>query len=50
MLDICSKFALKINKNINNIYFLYNGKLLNLESKYKEIISIIDDNINEMSF
>ena len=37
MKDICLKLANKIDKNINNIYFLYNGNTINLELKYKEI-------------
>ena len=37
MKDICLKLANKIDKNINNIYFLYNGNIINLELKYKEI-------------
>ena len=47
MRDICIKLAIKIDKNINNLYFLYNGNIINLELKYKEIINSI--NINEMN-
>ena len=36
MRDICIKLAIKIDKNINNLYFLYDGKMINLELKYKE--------------
>ena len=45
MRDICIKLAIKIDKNINNLYFLYDGKMINLELKYKEIIN----SINEMN-
>ena len=45
MKDICLKFVSKINMNINNIYFIYGGNIINLELKYKEINKI--DN-NEM--
>ena len=45
MKDICLKLAIKINKNINNLYFLYDGNIINLELKYKEIIN----SINEMN-
>ena len=47
MRDICIKLAIKIDKNINNLYFLYDGKIINLELKYKEIINSI--NRNEMN-
>ena len=36
MKDICIKLAIKIDKNINNLYFLYDGNIINLELKYKE--------------
>ena len=39
------KLAKEIDKNINNLYFLYDGKMINLELKYKEIIN----SINEMN-
>ena len=44
MKDICIKLAIKIDKNINNLYFLYDGKMINLELKYKEIVNKIDNN------
>ena len=34
MKDICLKFVSKINININDIYFIYGGNIINLESKY----------------
>ena len=37
MKDICKQLANKIDKNINNIHFLFNGDTINLELKYKEI-------------
>ena len=49
MRDICLKFTIKANKNINDIYFLYDGKMLNLELKFNEIIKSIDYNRNEMN-
>ena len=47
MKDICIKLAIKIDKNINNLYFIYDGNIINLELKYKEIINSI--NLNEMN-
>ena len=47
--DICLKFTSKINININNIIFLYNGKIINMELKYNEIANKIDNNSNIMN-
>ena len=44
MKDICLKFVSKINININDIYFIYGGNIINLELKYKEIVNKIDNN------
>ena len=38
MKDICLKFANKIDINIKEIYFLYGGENIDLESTYEEII------------
>ena len=47
MKDICIKLALKIDRNINNLYYLYDGNIINdLELKYKEIKSRNDDEMN----
>ena len=48
MKDICSKYSNKINKNVNDIFFLYGGNIINLDLKYNDIINSIDKNINEM--
>ena len=47
--DICLKFTSKINININNIIFLYNGEIINMELKYNEIANRIDNNSNKMN-
>ena len=50
MRDICIKLGTKIEKDINNLYYLYNAQVLeNLDLKYKEIINVIDNNRNEMN-
>ena len=36
MKEICKRFALKTNNEINNIYFLYNGNKINEELKFNE--------------
>lgn len=35
--DLCNKFTTKNDLDINNIYFLYNGDKINLESKFNQI-------------
>ena len=47
--DICLKFTSKIHININNIYLLYNGEIINMELKYNEIANRIDNNSNIMN-
>ena len=37
MKDICTRFCLKINKDINSLIFLYGGDTLNLEKTLNEI-------------
>ena len=50
MKDICLKLTSKIEININNIYLLYNGNIINnMELKYNEIINKIDNDINIMN-
>ena len=37
MKNICQKFTTKTQLNINNLYFLYNGNIINLESQFNQI-------------
>ena len=37
MKDAFQKFLIKLNKDIKSIYYLYNGTIINPESKLKEI-------------
>ena len=46
---ICDRFATKINKNTNNLIFLYNGSKIDINLKYNEIINQIDKKRNEIS-
>ena len=48
IIDICKKYAIKINNNINSLIFLYGGNQMNMELKFKEQINSIDRNNNEM--
>ena len=50
MKDICLKLKSKIEININEIYLLYNGNIINnMELKYNEIINKIDNELNIMN-
>ena len=46
MRDICMKLGNKINKDINNLIFLYDGNIINTELKYKDIINSMSDEMN----
>ena len=37
MKDICNRFLSKTGLSINNIYFLYNGNIINVESQFSSI-------------
>ena len=49
MENICKKFSLKLSVDINSIYFIYNGNLVNGKLKYSDIINHIDKDRNEMN-
>ena len=38
MNDIFKRICIKLQKNINNLYFLYNGQVINKSSKLENII------------
>ena len=42
MKDICEKFSIKRQIDINKLIFIYGGGIINLELKYKEIANEID--------
>ena len=48
MEDILIKYVSKIKKDINELYFIYDGNEINKEKKYKEIINDIDKDKKEM--
>ena len=48
MKDIYKRYSVKINIDINGVYFLYNGASINLESTFNEIASKNDKNENKM--
>ena len=49
MRDICNKYSLKINMNINSLIFLYGGIKVDFELTFKEQAKKIDRERNEMS-
>ena len=48
LIDIYQKFAIKVDKNIKDLYFLYGGNVINLELKFNQIINLEDNNRNEI--
>jgi len=46
---ICNKFINKVRINMNSIYFLYNGMLLNYELAFNQLINKIDKDRNEIN-
>ena len=49
MKEICKRFALTTNNEINKIYFLYNGHKINEELKFNEIANKEDNERNIMN-
>ena len=37
--EICKKFCVKIQKDIKELFFIYNGNLVNLEQKLSEVVN-----------
>ena len=51
MREICNKFGNKIKEiDIKNIYFMYNGNIIDLELEYKDIINEIDKEKNQIKY
>ena len=48
MKDICTKFATKTQKDINTLFFIYNGSQLNLELTFNQQANQMDRERNEM--
>ncbi len=49
MEDICKKFTTKMQKDINTLYFLYNGTKLNLSLLLDEVANKNDKERNKMN-
>ena len=49
MKDICQRFSLKSEIDINKIYFIYNGNRINEEIYYIQLINEEDRNKNIMN-
>ena len=49
MIEICKRFENKTKIDINDLYFLYNGKIINIELKLNEIINNYDKERKEVS-
>ena len=48
MKDICEKYSKKINKEMNSLLFLYGGKQVNFDIKFKEQANPFDIKNSEM--
>ena len=46
--DICRRYSMEINKNNNNLIFLYEGKKINSDLNFNQQANMIDKNNNEM--
>jgi hypothetical protein len=46
---ICLKFCTKIEQDIKNLTFLYDGNTLNLEKKFSEVANQLDKERKEMN-
>ena len=42
--DICQKFCIKSQNNINNLIFIYGGEILNLDLEFNQVANQIDTN------
>ena len=47
--DVCEKFGIKNNKDINKLIFIYGGELLNLELSFNEVANQIDKQTLKMN-
>ena len=49
MRDICQKYAIKMNINMNSLIFLYGGSQINFELCFKDQVNLIDKEKNIIS-
>ena len=49
MIEICKRYGNKIQIDINDLYFLYNGKIINIELRYDEIANRFDKERKEVA-
>ena len=49
MRSICGRFASQINEDITNLFFKYNGNLINEELKFEEQANEKDKQLNSMN-
>ena len=49
MRDICQKYAIKMNINMNSLIFLYGGSQINFELRFKDQVNLIDKEKNIIS-
>ena len=49
MRDIYNKFGNKVEQDINKLYFMYNGDIIDMELNYKDIINEVDKKRNKIN-
>ena len=49
MKEICLKFSLKIQKDLNGLLFLYGGEIINFDLTYNQVCNQIDKEQNKMN-
>ena len=48
MKEICNRFAIKVDININSLLFIYGGNKINYELAFNQQANSMDNNINQM--
>ena len=49
MIDICKKFCGKVGKEIDNVFFLFQGEKIDLEKQFKDMVPKSSENKNKLT-
>ena len=47
--EVCQKFCIKLQKDINKLIFIYGGEILNLDLEFNQVVNLIDKEKNKMN-
>ena len=47
--EMCQKFCIKLQKDINKLIFIYGGEILNLDLEINQVVNLIDKEKNKMN-